>query len=289
MKIFYHEEISDHLKHLVSIAECFGVEAECVETASLESFLSALRDQSGVVLDVASLAKRFDPEQLKYLATQFAYRELAVLLLVSGVNDSEKFLLRTLSGGVVRGVERRAEALCVRFPTNVHGLVGELASFSYPRVPDKALGFVIDPGANADVIMNLDDAPAFVSTRVGQATVFMWCTEKVFDVYRPLAAEREFEEGADQYIPAIVFLRFAFDDRCWHNPSPGAGIVIDDPLLKEALWPYQISPIARICRSSMDTDVTLAFIPWNHWRSRPNEARIFRDYPDSFSCLRARM
>ncbi|HUA38732.1 MAG TPA: hypothetical protein VMA35_10110 [Candidatus Sulfopaludibacter sp.] len=282
MKIFYHGEISDALKHLAAMAECFGVETECVEAASLESILSAAKEQSGVVLDVASLARRFDPEQLERLAAQLKHRDLAVLLLIRHVNDSDHRFLQTLSGEVVRGVERRTEAVSVRFTANAHALVGELASFSYARKRDKALAFVTGPGAGAEMIMSLDDAPAFVRTRVGQAHVFLWCTDDVFDVHRPLAAEREFEEAADQYIPAIVFLRFAFRDRCWHNPSPAAGIVIDDPLLRRRYGFIQFPELLASAKRH-GYRVTLAFIPWNHWRSRPNQVRLFRDYTSSFS------
>lgn len=282
MKIFYHGEASKALKHLAALAECLGVEAECVETAGWESFLSAVKEQRGVVLDVASLAKRFDSGQLEHLAAQLACRDSAVLLLVTRVDGPENPFIRIVSGGGVRRAERRAEAVSVRFPANVQGLVGELASFSYPMHRDRALELVIDPGADMEVLMNLDDAPAFVRARVGQANVFVWGTDEVFDVHRRLAAEREFEEAADQYIPAIIFLRFALQNQCWHNPSPGAGIVIDDPLLRKR---YGFIKFPELLASAKRHGyrVTLAFIPWNHWRSRPNQVRLFRDYANSFS------
>jgi len=54
--------------------------------------------------------------------------------------------------------------------------------------------------------MTLDQSPAFVHVGVGRASVFIWSTNEVFDVFQPLAAEREFEDATDKYIPAIIFL-----------------------------------------------------------------------------------
>jgi hypothetical protein len=282
MKIFYHQVVSNNVKHLAAIAQCLGLEAELIESGGLEFFLSAAQNESGILLDVASLAEQFDANQLKRLATQIANRDLAVLLLVSGVNHSVNLFLSSLTGDALRRVERKVEAAYVRFPADAHTLVGELASCSYPRTRDEALGFVLNREANVDVVMNLDDTPAFVRTRVGRADVFLWCTDKVFDMHRALVAEREFEEAADQYVPAIVFLRFALRDWCWHNPSPGAGIVIDDPLLKKR---YGFIKFPQLLESAKQHGyrVTLAFIPWNHWRSRSNQVGLFRNYSSNFS------
>jgi hypothetical protein len=67
----------------------------------------------------------------------------------------------------------------------------------------------------------------------GKGSIFVWGSLRVFDIFRLLVAEKEFEEAADEYVPFIIFLRFAFGEQCWHNPHPGAGIVIDDPLLRK--------------------------------------------------------
>jgi hypothetical protein len=66
---------------------------------------------------------------------------------------------------------------------------------------------------------------------------------------------------------------------------PGAGIVIDDPLLQKS---YGFIDFEQLLRSAREHryHLTLAFIPWNHWRSRAKEVRLFQDYSDCFSiCL----
>ncbi|MEO7725523.1 MAG: hypothetical protein ABIU29_12700 [Chthoniobacterales bacterium] len=130
--------------------------------------------------------------------------------------------------------------------------------------------------------MNLNGLPSFARRQVDLAEIFVWSTTAIFDVRRPLQAETEFELACDEYIPAIIFLRAAFDDRCWHNPTAGAGMVIDDPLLKKKYGFIDFEKLLESARTHA-YNVTLAFIPWNHWRSRVQEVKLFLDYSDCFS------
>lgn len=284
MKIIHHGAVSDNLRNLASLAKCHGVDSEfaCVwDSNSLASSLLS-PDQAQVVLDVSSLAHLCDLRQLEALVKKIGDRDLSLLLLVTGGGDSERLLLQVLSDGIVRGIEHKLKADSFCFPAAPNHLVGELAAHCYRRTHGKALTLTVPSLATAEVLMNLGDSPAFVRLKVGRANVFIWSTDKVFDMRRPLAAEREFEEAADQYIPAIIFLRFAFGEQCWHNQSPGAGLVIDDPLLTKH---YGFIKFPQLLESAKrhKYHVTLAFIPWNHWRSRRNQVDLFRRYSDCFS------
>jgi hypothetical protein len=127
--------------------------------------------------------------------------------------------------------------------------------------------------------MTLEESPSFVRVAAGKASVFVWSSVRIFNVLRPLAAEMEFEDAAGEYIPAVIFLRFAFKEQCWHNPTPGVGIIIDDPLLKKTYGFINFPQLLESARKH-GYHITLAFIPWNHWRSRPNQVRLFLNHLD---------
>jgi hypothetical protein len=135
---------------------------------------------------------------------------------------------------------------------------------------------------NGRVVMQLNETPAFIQIQIGRTNVFVWATLDVFDMHGLLSAEKEFEEAVDQFVPAVVFLRFAFGAYCWHSPHSAAAIVIDDPLLRKN---YGFIDFARLLESARQNkyNITLAFIPWNHWRSRRREAQIFISHSDCFS------
>jgi hypothetical protein len=129
--------------------------------------------------------------------------------------------------------------------------------------------------------MQFNEAPAFLYLKLGKGKVFAWSTFDVFDVTRPLAAELEFEQAVEEFAPVIIFLRAAVRDYCWHNPNPGAGIVIDDPLLRQNYGFLNFSNLLESARKNK-YHVTLAFIPWNHWRTRGSNVRLFLEHADCF-------
>jgi hypothetical protein len=288
VKVFFCTKQSQAAQKLVGLAACLGIHTEgidlttkaaglCVTDMSEES-----RGKCGIVLDVASLKNKYGEEELKGLAVRLRELEIVVLLLVSNADDPAAKFLKILTNNAIRGIASAEQVNRVDFPANSMMLNGELASHSYSRKPDEAWGLTLSSDGKAQVIMAIGKSPTFVCVSLGKARMFVWVTDEVFDVLRPLTAEIEFEQSAHQYIPGIIFLRSAFGERCWHNPSLGAGIVIDDPLLREN---YGFINFPRLLESARKHryHITLAFIPWNHWRSRFKQVQMFRRYSDCFS------
>jgi hypothetical protein len=282
MKIIYHGELSDNLRHLVALAKCLGVDSECVNVPDHDSLRGAIENQGGIVLDVASLQHQYNQDELECLKAELAKSKLALLLFSTELNRSTNVFLQTLTANAVQAVKPVIDARRVFFPATANEVVSELSSHSYPKAAGEAQGLVVDSRSDIDVLMNLDNTPSFVRTRVGTARVFVWCTPRVFDVQKPLTAEKQFEEAADQYIPVIAFLRFAFRGQCWHNPSVGAGLIIDDPLPRKKYGFIRFPLLLESARKGK-YHVTLAFIPWNCWRSRASDVKLFLNYSDCFS------
>ena len=287
MKVFFHTQRSPAIAHLQRLAECVGIACESADVANTGLHGSVMeeitpQEKPAIALDAASIGKHCSQNQLTELATCMDRLDATVLVLVSELSESTDRCLQALTENAVRGVVPGGRASRVSFPRNSAAFSKELASYSYAREPVESLGLNLASVGQSEVIMELDQSPAFVSVKVGKASFFIWATDAVFDVSRPLAAETEFELTADKYIPAIIFLRFALGDQCWRNPNPGAGIVIDDPLLKKN---YGFINFSRLLESARKCGyhVTLAFIPWNHSRSRAMQTRMFLDHSDCFS------
>ena len=287
VKVFFWSKQSPALLKLQSLAGCLGIHVEAIDVAKdgdlhLASLKGISQTKCGIVLDVASMTNAYNKEELEGLAARLTDLEIVVLLLVSNVDEFTARFLKILTNNAIRGIAPVEQAGRVSFPANSAMLSGELASHSYPRKPNDASGLLLSPERKMQVIMTLGDSPAFVSGSLGKAHIFVWITDAVFDVFRPLQAELEFEQSAHQYIPAIIFLRFAFGDQCWHNPSPGAGIVIDDPLLRKSYGFIKFPQLLASARRHK-YHITLAFIPWNHWRSRAKHVQMFLNYSDCFN------
>ena len=287
MRVCYHKFPSVNLGYLANLANCLGISTELFEVQNSAAFVSAIEDamsrsDAAVVLDVASLKEVCRQDDLDKVAALICHRNVSVLLLTTEVDKSADRFLQTLTHGIVLKGNHAGDVPRVDFPKGVGRLAGELSCQSYPRTPTKAIGLTLRSEAKADVIMKLGESPSFVRVLVSKANVFVWSSLRIFDAFRPLAAEKEFEDAADEYVPIIIFLRFAFGSQCWHNPAPGAGIVIDDPLLRKNYGFISFPQLLRSARKH-EYHVTLAFIPWNHWRSRSKNVKIFREYADCFS------
>jgi hypothetical protein len=287
MQIFHHGSPSENLSRLVSLANCVGIMSKFFEVQSPAAFVSALRrvislQKEMVVFDVESLKRVCSQEDLDAVAAIVFNHTIFVLLLVTAVDDDTNRFLRVLTKeGVLRG-GLMDKATRINFSSEASGLVGELANQSYLRRPIEAIGLTLDSRPEVECIMRLNDSPTFARVQAGEASVFIWSSFRIFDVSRPLSAEREFEEAVDEYVPAIILLRFTFGDQCWHNPNLGAGIVIDDPLLKKYYGFINFPQLLESARKR-GYQVTLAFIPWNYWRSRPKQMQIFLNYSDCFA------
>jgi hypothetical protein len=241
-----------------------------------------LQTDAVLLLDVASLKKICRQDALERVAALIRTREVSILLFVTEVDESANRFLEILTHGAVLESNYLGHVASIHFPKDSDELTRELSSQSYTRSPTKAIGLTLRPGTDAEVIMTLERSASFVRVPTGKANVFVWSSLRVFNVFQPLSAEKEFEVVADEYVPPIIFVRFAFRDQCWHNPSAGAGLIIDDPLLSKNYGFINFQQLLGSARR-YGYHVTLAFIPWNHWRSRVKNVNMFREHADCFS------
>jgi len=287
MKMFHAGAPSEDVLYLVQLADCFGIAAETVRVDSAGSLLAALRRESGEtpggwVLDLSTLKSYFESaSEAAELAHFLAGCGVAVLLLAMDDDEVTSRALRALTAEDVAGIHCLDCAEKVTFPEAGKCFSRELCSQTIARTSKKGLTLRMREAAKITPVMDLNGFPSFAHLHLGLADAFVWSTTAIFDVRRPLRAEIEFELASDEYVPAIVFLRAAFGDRCWHNPNAGAGMIIDDPLLKKRYGLIDFEKLLHSARAHA-YHVTLAFIPWNQWRSRAREVKLFLEYSDCF-------
>ena len=85
-----------------------------------------------------------------------------------------------------------------------------------------------------------------------------------------------------ELIPFAMFIKWALKEQCWRLSMYSASIVIDDPLLRRRYGFIEFATFLSWLQTN-DLAATFAFIPWNHTRSDPSIADMFRMNPDRLS------
>lgn len=260
-----------------SIARCLGIRTELIRTEELsELFSNGDVCQGGIVIGVGSsagLRGNVASELVKALDAA----STPILFLATDAEVDTQTMLRQMTGGVVTGL-LEGNAQRVRLFDTVPV---SLETYTYERDSGRAVTLAVQPD-KATALMTLDDRPSFVRLGSTKHDRFVWATPDVIHADFNIVVEAQFEGALDRYAPVIIFLRHVFGEYCWHTPLLGAGIIIDDPTISRR---YGCVDFRRLLASArrLHYRVTVAFIPWNHWRVRSTAAREFIEGKDCLS------
>ena len=137
----------------------------------------------------------------------------------------------------------------------------------------KCNAFKIISGENGAALVRCDfhAVPVFVST-AGVIDLDAELTSGIFDI-------RDHFLSA---LPVVLYVKWAFGNKCWHSAETNACLVIDDPLLKPTYGFVNFQELLLLMkRHRFSTNV--AFIPWNWKRNSPEVIRLFRENPEEYS------
>jgi hypothetical protein len=138
-------------------------------------------------------------------------------------------------------------------------------------------------GGAACRLMTLAEGAVFVKVEHEGVPVYISTTADVVDVDREVGLRNfDVREHFLSSVPPVLYIKSALRDASWRSPGTSACLVIDDPLLRRAYgcieFPALLAAMERHRFSS-----SIAFIPWNWRRSRPDAVQLFRDNPHRFS------
>jgi hypothetical protein len=171
-------------------------------------------------------------------------------------------------------------SLSVELPAGCEQLRG--LSFALSGMRPTWRVFQMGSGEGADALLRLDHLPLLARCAQAAGDLFLLASghildvdEAVFPVEMPPAAYLEL-------LPWLIFLRATFGEACWHNPNPRGCLIIDDPPLKPRYGFLRYDDLLAAMDQG-DFATSVAFIPWNHRRSNPQTANLFRSHPERLS------
>ena len=98
----------------------------------------------------------------------------------------------------------------------------------------------------------------------------------------PRPAGKKLQDAFSSIAELMMFVKQAAGAAAWRTPGHYANLTIDDPWLTD---PYGNLSYAGLLTEmeKHNFHTTIAFIPWNFDRSKPDVVSIFREHPDRYS------
>lgn len=222
---------------------------------------------------LARLRRLQDPAR----AWQALAANCAELLVFSfGDTPPSDDTLLWLTGGRVRAIASPETRHDFHLPAEARSLSKQFAGLSFQTHGISTPSFEL-AGETSDLtpILTADAHPLFLRVANGPCDTFLLTTAEIADIGQPLSQERRIEDHYDQLVPLLIFLRHSFGTACWHGPAATARLIVDDPLLKPSYGFLDYKILSRSMAAAR-YGTSIAFIPWNHWRTSKRRApRLF--------------
>lgn len=284
--------LDDHGERVLKAAEWMGILTRRItvgDRPAIDHLAKELEGkQSSVVVSADALAS------LRALAPADALQHFlaghCTKLLVYSVGGSPRYgdQFRWLTDGAVADLTPPEERQGFRFPASSRRIGGAFAgqSFTIKRAAAVSTFDLSNSGhGGIEQVLLADERPMFVRMEGGACELFLLSVDQLPDINERLSQSRGVEEHYHQLIPLLIFLRHCFGERCWHAAESTGRLIIDDPLLVQS---YGFLSFAALRNSMRSTGyaTSIAFIPWNYWRSsRKNAASIFGQDPNLSICV----
>ena len=243
--------------------------------------------QSGCVAMSASTLRKCLSQSSLLGMLQRMKVESPTKLLVYGFRQSatDSELVRDLSRGAFGsvsqpeagasryGVSKTSRSFCQEFCGLTFG--------SADRGNDSVFQRRTSDGRTVDLISAGRDT-FLAAVQNGASFIVLSGARQILDVDATVAPGVRPLEWFSRLAPTLMFLRYAFGDRCWQPGKKLACFILDDPLLQPRYGYLRYDSLLEVMeRSNFATN--LAFVPWNYNRSRRITADLFLRHPNRFS------
>lgn len=276
---------------ILEVADWMGVPTRKIaigDLPAIDQFVTELRGGECVVISTETLAflrELSPPDALQ----DFIDNKCAKLLVFSVARPQQhQDLFSWLTNGAVSGLASPEERHVFQMPDGGRRFSRAFAgqSFAMKRpVPVSTFDLSNADGRAIEKIMLADERPVFLRLQRGSCELFLLALAQLPDINERLSPSRGVEDYYDQLIPLLIFLRHCFGEMCWHGVESTARLIIDDPLLNQTYGFLNYGALRKSMRTG-GYGTSIAFIPWNYWRTSKKKATgIFDQDPNLSICV----
>lgn len=262
-------------ERLSQLAVFLGISTEILQYERSECSLRGLLNQ--VQPEPCSLAIHMSTLSQVYsgLSSGTAFQQLLddrfSNVLVYGVpaEVGANEVLKSLTDGAIQAFTKLpAQNIRYSLPQGARELCAQLAGQSFLTSHEHiATAFERHPDCGrVETIMAANERPMFVRFKAANHDLYL-LAGRMPDLHKPLNPNAGLGDDCIPLLPPLIFLRHCFPDTCWHSDeAPAARLIIDDPILTNKYGALDFATLKTSMRR-LGYGTSIAFIPWNHWRS----------------------
>lgn len=269
---------------------------------SAEEFAKYIQQENirAIIVSAPSLAALKNTEQLLILR---ALHETELPILIFGIYSN--IGMNILSEWSKEAIKKcstlnKSGPNCFYQVANLKTISKQLAGIKIPLIFGNICYFLLSGNKNVESIIQVSDeknnvdSPIFIKTLNDGQDVFWLARNQLTrtrgkrvrnrakDIIMSKQENKDNDNDVLQILPFMMFLQYVFKEKCWHSHYHYANLTIDDPWLVE---PYGFLSYRGLLEQMQkyNFSTTIAFIPWNFDRSKPDVVKLFKDNPGRFS------
>lgn len=193
-------------------------------------------------------------------------------------------LLKELTGGGFTGVKTvpSGEAT-INVGAGRADITRQLSGLSFNATAcDNDRVFAGNVSEGFSTLMEIGGKPSLVVGKCGHAELMLSASEEIADLDDSPLGRAPMAGYFTRIAPLLMFLRRMGGDRFWHNESPRACLIVDDPLLTPRYGFMEYATMLKLMQRERFS-TCIAFIPWNYRRSDGRVVKLFKRFPKHFS------
>jgi hypothetical protein len=255
------------------IAAFLGAEVTAVSLSSERSVPKC----TCLVVDVETLAKAAEAMPAGSDALRSLTVDAAAHVFVYGGRPTSRHeaVLRALSSGIVtaiRPLSNSGAKFCVA--AGQRDWCGQFSGLSLAHIDStRESRFECAASDRMTTMIAAGAEPFFVRLADDRSQLFFVACDELADLDQKLERQTSLLSWFSRLAPLMMFLRGALGTRVWHNDSPRACFIIDDPSLTERHGFLEYDRLVESMRR-LAFSTCIAFIPWNVHRSRRTVAAL---------------
>jgi hypothetical protein len=283
--------LSPEDRNAAKILDFFGVGWQALDAATFPGSLGASQTAGGkrrLLCSAEVLGSLFqmlqrNPDSLRHweerVHSLFVYAgdappEALEVVLRSVVGDGPARVRRVKGSGQHWDVSGTMDDIC-----------GVLSGLRVPVAESEDDAIVVcDLGeGNAAQIISVATGGAYLMLRYHGVPLFFSTGRRIVDIEAVLTS-RNFDVRPQflSVVPIVMYVKWAFEQRCWKAPEINACLMIDDPVLRPRYGFVRFRELLELMHHH-NFSTNIAFIPWNWRRNHRGVVRLFTANPDRFS------